>query len=641
MKTKAFNMLLFFGVIALLFFAISLFTSTPSADVEVADGTADLAGVDLSREVAAVRPEHFDYYPGVYLFPGSFADAPAPRFFTNADKSDYQYGTFRVTLKLPAGKTYAFRAMAINFSQRTWIDGVEQEPVGWPGETAETTVPAAREAVFVFTPEGDTTEIVMQYANFVYRGGGEPYPLYVSEYANIARQEQLSLFRNCIIAGCMFTIFIFYLGMYLFFRHRGYFLAFAVSCLAIAVWSLLIGEKFLTRLWPEVSWYGAMAAEYIGLIVTVSAFMLYMYGMFPGLLHKWGLRLYTGFSAAYAVLVLFTTPLLYSRLLIVYQVVSVLYGLYILCRLALYIRKNHEMETVLVLTGCGVFFVAIIAEAYLHSRVVRFGLAGIDQPAMMVFIFANMIALTVRYARTERELAEMTELARMKSDFLNQASHDLKTPVASMGLALQRLADVKDEARRGSFLSAALRGYADMARLVGNLLSVARLDAGNQRYNLISLPVEKLCARIQDKYEDTLEAEGVELDVSADTTGSVLCDENLLWSVFDNLIYNALRYTPKGGTIRVRACREEEQIAVTVSDTGPGILPEHLPHLFERGYMAGDKAGTGMGLFIVSTAMEGMGGTVAADNAQSGGAVFTLRFAANVDKSIAMAENLW
>lgn len=640
MKTKAANIVLFFGIIALLFSAISVFTAVPSTEISVEGGGADLTGIDLSRQVAAVRPERFDYYPGVYLSPGSFDGAPAPRYFTDADKSDYQYGTFRVTLRLPAGKTYAVRAMAINFSQRTWIDGVEQEPVGWPGETAKDTVPAAREAVYVFTPESDTTEIVMQYANFVYRGGGEPYPLYVSSYQNIARLEQLSLFRACIIAGCMFTIFVFYMGMYLFFRRRGYFLAFAVSCLAVAVRSLLIGEKFLTRLWPDVSWYGAMAAEYIGLVVTVSAFILYIAGMFPGLLHKWGLRLYTGFSAAFALLSLVTPPLIYSRFLIVYQAVSVLYGIYMIVLLVRHILKHRELESALVLAGGGLFLAAIIAEAYLHSRVMRFGLSGIDQPAMMVFIFANMIALAVRYARTERELLDMTELNRMKTEFLNQASHDLKTPVAAMGLALQRLAEVKDENQRGRFVSAALKNHADMARLVGNLLSVARLETGSQRYRIAPLPVEKLCVKIQEKYEDTLEAHGVELDVSTDTLGEILCDENLLWSVLDNLIYNALRYTPKGGAIRIRAALEGERIALAVSDTGCGILPEHLPHIFERGYMAGDKGGTGMGLYIVKTAMEGMDGSVTADNAAEGGARFTLYFPAKFEKALEMTDGL-
>lgn len=207
-------------------------------------------------------------------------------------------------------------------------------------------------------------------------------------------QQAVSLLRACIIVGCMLTIFVFYMGMYLFFQHRGCFFAFAICCLAVAVRSLLIGEKFLTRLWPDISWYGAMSAEYIGLVVIVSAFILYIAGMLPGLLHKWGLRLYMGFSAAFALLALMTPPLVYSRLLIAYQAVSV-------------------------------FLVAIIMEAYLHSRGVRFGLAGIDQPAMMVFIFANMIALAVRYAQTERELLDMTELNHMKTEFLNQASHGL------------------------------------------------------------------------------------------------------------------------------------------------------------------------------------------------------------------------
>lgn len=110
MKAKAVNIVLFFGIIALLFSIISVFTAVPSTEISVEGGSADLTDTNLTREVAAVRPERFDYYPGVYVSPGSFGDAPVPRYFTEADKSDYQYGTFRVMLRLPAGKTYAFRA---------------------------------------------------------------------------------------------------------------------------------------------------------------------------------------------------------------------------------------------------------------------------------------------------------------------------------------------------------------------------------------------------------------------------------------------------------------------------------------------------------------------------------------------------
>lgn len=638
MKTRAVNVVLFFAVVALLFLAVSLCTAVSSVDVQVQDGAADLNGLDLSREVAAVRPEHFEYYPGEYLFPGTFGDTAVPRSFTDVDKTDYQYGTFRVSLRVPAGRTYAIRAMAINFSQRTWIDGTEQEPVGWPGSTAQDTRPAAREAVYVFTPENDVTEIVMQYANFVYRGGGEPYPLYVSSFQNITLLELRSLFHTCLKTGCMLTIFIFYLGMYLFFRRKPYYLAFAVSSLAIAVHALLVGEKFMTRLWPELTWYASMKVEYLALILMIAAFIAYLQGMFKGLLHRWGLRLYLGFCGAFAILVLVTQPRVFSRGLPVYHVISVPYGIYIICRLARYMLRRRDLEAALVLFGGGIFLAGVISESYFHSRAVRMGISGLDQPAMMVFIFANMIALAVRFSGTERELADMTELNRMKTEFLDQASHDLKTPVAAMGVALQRLADVKDEARRERFLSAALKNHADMARQVGNLLSAARLEAGSVRYRMSALPVERLCASIQDKYEDVLEAHGVELDVSTDTQGEILCDEHLLWSVFDNLIYNALRYTKRGGSISVGASREGNMVAVTVSDNGCGIQPEALPHIFERGYTAGDKGGTGMGLYIVRTAMEGMNGSVTAENKVSGGVGFRLLFVMKEQETAASGQ---
>lgn len=626
MKRNALGMGLFFSVVVLVAASLMWLTGSGAVAIPSSGGLADLTGLDLHTQIAAVQPDGMDYYPGLYLAPGEFESAPAPRSFTNADKSRGQFGTYHITLRLEAGRTYALRAMAVNFAQRLWIDGAEQEAVGWPGKGAASTSPAARTVLCVFTPHSGETEIVLQYANFVYRGGGEAYPLYISEYGNIIRMEQSLLFRACMVAGCMLTIFVFYLGLWLFFQRRPYFLAFAVSCFAIALHGLLVGQKFLTRLLPSLDWYAAMKLEYIALIVMIAAFILYIAGMFPGLLHRKGLAGYMAFSAAFLLVVLAARPAVYSWGLLVFQAVSVPYGLYIIARLLMRMRRSRDPENLLILAGGCAFLAAILAEAYLHSRAVHTGVSGLDQPAMLVFIFANMVALAVRYARTERELSEMTELDRMKTEFLSQASHDLKTPVAAMGLALERLEDVKDEARRGRFLAAARRSQGDMARLVGNLLSVARLDAGSQQYHIAPLLVEGLLVKIQDKYEDVLELAGVELDVSADTQQGILCDENMLWSVLDNLVYNALRYTPKGGAIRVKAGGDGRYVTLTISDTGPGIPPEHLPHIFERGYMAGGKGGTGMGLYIVKTAMEGMGGFVRVQNAHSGGLSFTLSF---------------
>lgn len=628
MKGNAFRVALFFLVVVMATSGILIFTGSGAVNVQSEDGEADVTGVDLHTGIAAVRPEGMDYYPGVHLAPGEFETAPAPRIFTSADKSREQLGTYRLVLKIPAGEIYALRAMAVNFAQRLWINGVEQEPVGWPGEDRESTKPTARTVLYVFAPQSGETEIVLQYSNFVYRGGGEVYPLYLSEYGNIILMEQNLLFRTCLLAGCMFTIFVFYLSMYLFFHRRFYFLAFAVSSMAIAVHGLLVGQKFLTRLLPSLNWYLSMKIEYLALVVMIVAFILYLAGMFPGLLHRRGLQGYLAVSLSFVILILITQPVVFSFGLVAYLAVSVPYGFYIIVRLLLRMRKNGEMENLLILAGGSIFLLGILSDSYLHSRSVHTGVSGLDQPAMLVFIFSNMVALAIRYANTERELTEMTELNRLKTEFFNQVSHDLKTPVAVMGLALQRLAEVRSEEERSGFLSAAQRSQGDMARLMVNLLSAARLDAGNRRYQATPVSAERLCAKIQVKYEDALELEGVELDVGVNTQGKIICDEIVLWSVLDNLVYNALRYTPRGGTIRIQARREKKKIALAISDTGPGIPEEQLPHIFERGYAAGDKGGTGMGLYIVKTSIEGMGGCVTVENLPEGGAAFTLYFTA-------------
>lgn len=133
----------FFAAVILVAALLMQFTGTGAVSVPTSGGAADLSGLDLHAQIAAVQPGGLPTTPPTPC-PRRVRGRPAPRAFTDADKSQVQTGTYRVTLRLPAGRTYALRAMAVNFAQRLWIDGVEQEAVGWPGEDAATTDPAAR-----------------------------------------------------------------------------------------------------------------------------------------------------------------------------------------------------------------------------------------------------------------------------------------------------------------------------------------------------------------------------------------------------------------------------------------------------------------------------------------------------------------
>jgi two-component system sensor histidine kinase ResE len=102
-------------------------------------------------------------------------------------------------------------------------------------------------------------------------------------------------------------------------------------------------------------------------------------------------------------------------------------------------------------------------------------------------------------------------------------------------------------------------------------------------------------------------------------------DHHRLHQVLSNLVSNAIHHMPSGGTLTLRAYREEQRVVIEVSDTGPGIPEERLEHIFERFVKAGDSAGTGLGLSIARDLVETHGGTLTAANRAQTGAVFTVR----------------
>ena len=127
---------------------------------------------------------------------------------------------------------------------------------------------------------------------------------------------------------------------------------------------------------------------------------------------------------------------------------------------------------------------------------------------------------------------------------------------------------------------------------------------------------------------------GLFFTAEADDALKLKIDRNKIWSVLDNLVYNALRHTPEGGSIALGIKRRGDRAVLTVADTGEGIDAGHLPHIFERFYKVsperGEKDGSsGLGLYIVKTTAEAMGGTVEVESVPGKGTVFTLTFPAN------------
>jgi signal transduction histidine kinase len=256
---------------------------------------------------------------------------------------------------------------------------------------------------------------------------------------------------------------------------------------------------------------------------------------------------------------------------------------------------------------------------------IRVPVTGRDEVAELGYTFNEMSAQLAAASQRQRELDVL------RRDLIAWAGHDLRTPLASVRAIVEALADevVEDPQERGRYLRTAQRDIQALSALVDDLFELAQLDAGG-------LKLEMLPASIADLVSDTLESfsalatrQGVTLAGRADPgVDPVVMDSSKIGRVLANLVGNALRHTPAGGSVGVRAWTEGGEVRVAVTDSGAGISPEDLPHVFERFYR-GEKSrsrasgGAGLGLAIAEGIVAAHGGRIWVESLPGAGATFT------------------
>jgi PAS domain S-box-containing protein len=224
----------------------------------------------------------------------------------------------------------------------------------------------------------------------------------------------------------------------------------------------------------------------------------------------------------------------------------------------------------------------------------------------------------------------LRELDRMKDDFVASVSHELRTPLTSIRgyLELVREDGGLDE-EQDRMLGIVDRNADRLLGLVTDLLFVAQLDAGKLTMESAPVQLARLAAESVEGASPRAQATEIDLRLESEDELVVSGDRIRLAQVIDNLISNAIKFTPRGGRVDVRVYREGETACIEVSDTGIGIPEDERLHLFERffrttGATRGAVQGTGLGLAIVGAITESHGGAVTVDSREGGGTTFTV-----------------
>ena len=242
-----------------------------------------------------------------------------------------------------------------------------------------------------------------------------------------------------------------------------------------------------------------------------------------------------------------------------------------------------------------------------------------------------------------RDLTETERVEKTRRDFIANVSHELRTPLTSIQGYTETLLDSMAESNHSrDFLEIIRKNAARMSRLTEDLLTLARVESGEQRFDISPVRSGELLDEAVQSFQEIARSNGVELQVEDSAQALVEADSEAIHQVFSNLIDNALKYGRSGGRVILGARPKGRGIEFFVRDFGPGIPSEHLPRLFERFYRV-DKArsresgGTGLGLAIVKHIVLAHGGAIGAESELNHGStfLFTLPLASVPAESVA------
>lgn len=262
-----------------------------------------------------------------------------------------------------------------------------------------------------------------------------------------------------------------------------------------------------------------------------------------------------------------------------------------------------------------------------------------DRELRMLDLYMPLVSAMIALALAQRDGQILFDQARVaeaanasKDEFLALLSHELRTPLTSISTWSQLMEQGRlDEAQMQDAIAAIRVSTLTQTQLIEDLLDVSRIVGQRFELALGACDIRALIQQVVSSVQPQIQQKGLHLETDLQPCpASLQLDSTRILQVLTNLVTNALKFTPEGGRITLRLIDTATQVQVQVSDTGEGIAPDQLPHIFEKfrqvdSSITRRSSGLGLGLFLVRSIVEAHGGTVTADSSGIGqGATFTL-----------------
>lgn len=575
------------------------------------DGVLDVRSVDFSDKVYHVVNQ-WDYYPGHLYTPNDFAGSDAPQKDNDA-RLNTTMGTWRLVMLAEPNTYLSMCSFSIDYGTRIFVNGSEVRSVGFVSDDPAKAVPKVR---FVTLPlyfdETGAVEIVYQYANFIHNDAGFIQSTSLSTPENIDEYQRALALNAMVLSGGLLMLF-FYFLLYAAFQKNREYAALALCCLVIAVRNqFFFTEHFLL---PNYDFYLAYRTQVLD-VSWIPASALYLLSAFyPKAVGKKAVLAFTGVFVVLSILHYVLPMQSLVALCHVCYYVCVPFLVYVVFRFARYFHKEQKLTRLDMLTLLAVllFVVMLILEGAStgsNSTVNHFGITPL---AMVVCILLLAIVNNEKINRQKMQLEQaqqrnklLLQLNATNNDFLRTVAHELKTPLTVISGYAQlmefQMENGTSSAKTPERLKT-IRSEADrLAEMVTRLMDYTYGKARDAE--LMAVDIDALFASAAAIMTPVCEKKQNALFFQNDAASQIHGNAELLLQVLINLIVNASRHT-ESGQITVKAQDADGFVSFTVSDTGEGITPDALPHIFEKGYSTDGSRGLGLSVCLDTVGMHG------------------------------------
>ncbi|WP_233711198.1 ATP-binding protein [Lederbergia citrisecunda] len=592
------------------------------------------------------------------------------------------FATFRLVIQLSEqdrNERLALRLPTIFHAYKLWVNGELLAEVGVVGQDKSSVTPHLSTKLVFFQPENDRVELVMQVANFHHKRGG------ITKYIEFGGSDVLTVRTNLRIAAEMFTtagllvIGVYHLLLFGLRRKDRATLYFGLFTMLLGIRSLLVGELLITQLWPAIPWELQFKIEY--LILCSSGYIIAMYSdcIFPNSVSRWfhlGTRIVTG---AFCIIIVVTPALIYTKLLLMIGVMVVLHMVYLMVGLVQAAVRRVEGALIFLLVSV-VALVTVINDFLYYNEWSPIG--NTSPLGMLVFTIAQMILLSSRFTRAasneekiarelqdannkltemnmnlERTVQERTHALSAAHDdlrisydrllhseqgrkkLLAYITHDLRLPLSSMLGYVEAVQDKVKPERNEQYLKYIRDNTIRINRMIEELSFLSHLETGQVSYRMEPVHVNHFLRGFFEQYELVVRDAGLDFMLDIGNTEDqrpnlpvVEMDAQRLEQALFNLVSNAMKFTSRGGLVRIALAVDEvnhtRYAIISVQDSGTGIPPDQLEQIFDRNYkyerpgVEKGVEGSGLGLAICREIVQAHGGTVRAESDGKTGSIF-------------------